>query len=382
LNPETRILISGAGVAGLTAAIWLAKAGYRPLLVEKAPTIRADGFIISLSHHCYKLLGEMGVLDNLQILNNQVLASSYHDRSGRAILKLDYERLFEAGNIVQIMRDDLEMVLFEHAKDHADFLYSNSVSKIVQNPQDVSVSFEDGQQMEFDLVIGADGLHSRVRECAFPDAQITKHYLNLHAAAFRSPNLLGLSHKYEAYLEPRRHSIVYTTRSNELACIFIWSNAAPSVPDSTQQRIDYLNETYRGADSRARRLIESRTPHDDLYMDVLFQIEMPRWHTGRVVLLGDAAHALTQLSGQGASMSIAGASTLSRALGKMPYPEAFQHYEDAIRPAITTLQPATRKRARWYVPGGLASHYFRDWAMRFIPNEVWVRYFKSKYSNA
>jgi len=383
MNHHSRILISGAGVAGLTAAIWLGEAGYRPLIVEKAPEIRADGYILSLSHHCYRLLAEMGVLEKLQILNNQVRESSYYDRRGRAILSLDYARLFEAGNIVQIMRDDLETVLYERAKDCADFIYANSVSAFAERPDSVAVTFEDGRQQEFDLVIGADGLHSRVRDCAFSEREVIKHFLGLHAVAFRSSNLLGLSHQYEAYLEPHRHTIVYTTRNDELACIFIWADAAPTVPNSPRRRLDCLREAYRGADPRARRLIDSRAPDDALYMDTLMQIEMPRWHTmGRVVLVGDAAHALTQLSGQGASLSIAGASTLARALSQMPRADAFQHYQNSIQPIIRRLQPATRKKAWWYVPGGLMSHYLRDWAMRFIPNEVWVRYFKAKYSNA
>jgi len=380
MDQKTRILISGAGVAGLTAAIWLGKAGFRPLIVERAPKIRADGFILSLSHHSYHLLRGMGILDDLLAVNNQVRSSSYHDRSGRAILTLDYERLFEAGNIIQVMRDDLEQVLYKHAKDNTDFLFANSVTELQQVGDEVEVTFEDGQKRTFDLVIGADGVHSAIRKCTFGPEEVTRHYLGLHAAAYRCENVLGISHKYEAYLEPNRHTIVYTTRKNDLACIFIWKNSALTVPPPGPEQINYLSEIYRGADSRAVRLIKTLKPHDRIYMEALTQIEMPAWCKGRVAIVGDAAHSLTQLSGQGASMAIRGASTLARALIDRSADHAFANYEATIRPIISEIQPAVRKNKRWYVPGSLAYYLFRDATMRFLPNEIWVRYFQAKYS--
>jgi len=382
MDRNARILISGAGIAGLTASIWLSRAGFRPLIVEKAPKIRADGFIITLSAHCYHLAREMGILDDLIALNNRIKGSSYHDRSGRAVLELDYDRLFEEGRTVQIMRDDLESVLYDHAKSGPDFLFANSVSRIEQNGQEALVSFEDGSERTFDVVIGADGLHSRVRQLAFANGEVIKHRLGLQAAAFRCPNVLGLSHKYEAYMEPNRHTIVYTTRTNELACIFIWKDDELTVPGEGQARLDHLSDAFRGADPRSRKLIESRGPKDRVYMEALTQIEMPSWRKGRVCIVGDGAHCLTQLSGQGASMAIAGASALARALTEQSPDEAFAQYDAAIRPIVSQLQPATRDNAKWYVPGGMPFHLLRVSAMRFLPNELWVRYFKSKYSKA
>ncbi len=382
MDQNARILISGAGVAGLTAAIWLNKAGFRPLVVEKAPRIRADGFILSLSHHSYHLLREMEILDDLWAVNNQVKSSSYYDRSGKVILTLDYHRLFEAGNIIQVMRDDLERVLYSRAREAADYCFSTSVSKIVQDKQQVQVTFSDGTEAAFDAVIGADGVHSTVRKSAFGPDEVTRHYLGLHAAAYRCNNVLDLKNKYEAYLDPLRHTIVYTTRTNDLACIFIWKNDSLTVPRSAPEQIDYLKDTYRGADPRAVKLIDALEPKHSMYMEALTQIEMPVWHKGRVAIAGDAAHSLTQLSGQGASMAIKGASTLARALGEKPVHDAFAQYEEAIRPTISEIQPAVRKNKRWYVPGNLPFHLFRDATMRFLPNELWVRYFKSKYSKA
>jgi 2-polyprenyl-6-methoxyphenol hydroxylase-like FAD-dependent oxidoreductase len=324
----------------------------------------------------------MGILDDLVALNNRIKGSSYHDRSGRAVLDLDYDRLFEEGGVVQIMRDDLESVLYAHAKSGADFLFANSVSKLEQDGNEVMVGFDDGREQAFDVVIGADGLHSRVRQLAFAEGEVIKHRLGLQAAAFRCPNVLGLTHKYEAYMEPNRHTIVYTTRSNDLACIFMWKDDGLNIPPEGQARLDHLSDAFDGADPRSRKLIESRKPDDRVYMEALTQIEMPSWRKGRVCIVGDGAHSLTQISGQGASMAIAGASALARALSEHSPDEAFAEYDTAIRPIVSQLQPATRDNAKWYVPGGVPFHLLRVSAMRFLPNELWVRYFKSKYSRA
>ena len=377
-----RVLISGAGVAGLTAAICLGRNGVRPVLVEKAPEIRADGFIITLSHHCYELAREMGLLEDLQAMSNDVARSSYHDGSGRAILELDYDRLFEAGSVIQIMRDDLENVLYRHAREHADFMFSNSVSALEDDQDRVQVNFENGQTMAFDIVVGADGVHSAVRQCAFDDNEITQHPLGLHAAAFRATNTLGLTQKYEAYLEPKRHTIVYTTRTGDIACIFIWRSEAAELPSTPEERIAHLATVYHDADPHIRRILDGLTQDTRLYMDALVQIDMPRWHKRRVVLTGDAAHALTQLSGQGASISMAGAHVLAQNLIREPFEKAFSVYEQTVRPHIDLLQPKVRRNAKWYVPANRLQHISRDLAFRLIPNELWVRYFKSKYANA
>lgn len=381
MDDDAKILISGAGIAGLTSAIWLGRAGYRPLIVEKAPRIRADGYIISLSHYAYHLLDQMGILEDLKRLNIRVGHSSYHDRSGRSVLDLDYERLFEAGNIVQVMRDDLQTVLYEHTKDLAEFRFSNGVVEVEETDDGARVAFEDGSADTFDLVIGADGLHSAVRDCVFAPQEYRRHYLGLHSAAFRCPNLLGIKHEYHAYLEPYRHTIVYTTRSNDIACIFIWKNDEHEVPPPGGSRLDHLREAYDDAAPCLIELIDSREPEDRVYMEALNQIEMRRWHKGHVVIVGDGAHSLTQLSGQGASMAIRGASTLAQAVLAGSISEAFEHYDAAIRPTVSKLQHAVRKNAKWYVPGGLLNYYVRDLSFRCLPREFWVRYFKSKYSH-
>jgi 2-polyprenyl-6-methoxyphenol hydroxylase-like FAD-dependent oxidoreductase len=367
---QPRVLIAGAGVAGLTATLCFARRGIRPLVVEKARDLRADGFILTLSHHCFDILDELGLLNDLRAVQNNVLCSRYRDRSGRVVLELDYTRLFEAGRVLQLMRDDLQSVLYQHAQAHAEFRFDTSVAAIVEHADDCEVTFADGTRERFDIVIGADGVHSSVRDAAFAPAFVRRHPLGLHAAAFRTRNTLDLTHTYEAYLEPSRHTIVYSTRTGELAGIFIWRARDATLPNERAARLTYLANVYADADRRLRELIEGIAVDARLYMDGLVQIDMPTWRSGHVIMAGDGAHALTQLSGQGASCV------------DHPVAQAAAAYEARVRPQIARLQPAIRRNARWYVPRHTLDFALRNLAFRAVPNEWWIRYFKRKYANA
>ncbi len=382
MDRKSRILISGAGIAGLAAAIRLSQNGFRPTIVEKAPSIRAYGFIISLSHHSYHLAESIGILDDVKAQNNRIKHSSYHDLSGRAILTLDYERLFDGLSIVQIMRDDLQTILYDHAQDCADYVFSNSIASIEQDASEAHVTFESGDQGTYDLVVGADGLHSRVREVAFAPEEIKEHFFDLHASAFRAKNYFDLEHKYEAYLEKKRHTIIYTTSANDLSAIFIYAAKDRTVPSGNAERLALLSKIYEGASDNVRQIIDGQDPDDRIYMDPLIQIEMENWYKGRVALTGDAAHSLTLLSGQGGSVAFASACALAEAVSELPFEAALPAYQAKMQPIVAKLQPTTRSNARWYVPGNLAFHMFRDLSMRLVPNEIWVRYFHSKYSKA
>jgi 2-polyprenyl-6-methoxyphenol hydroxylase-like FAD-dependent oxidoreductase len=169
MQAGSRILISGAGVAGLTAAIWLGRNGFRPTLVERSPSVRADGYIVSLSHVSYQYARELGLLDKLRSFETRILTSSYHDRRGRVMVGLARDSLMSGVDVVQLMRDDLQQVLYEAAESVADFRFSTVITKIEQGER-VDVEFGDGRSEEFDVVIGADGLQRerrRTRLCLY-----------------------------------------------------------------------------------------------------------------------------------------------------------------------------------------------------------------------
>ena len=374
-------MISGAGIAGLTCAIWLGRHGLRPVVIEKSPTIRADGYLVSLSHASYHYAQRLDLLSKVQALKPAIGESSYHDRRGRAMMTLDFRELFAGIDIAQIMRDDLEDVLYDHCLDLAEIRLATSAVSIDQDNDKAMVTFDDGGCEEFDVVIGADGLHSNTRGLSFQATDVNKHYLGLFSSAYRLPNAIGLRGRFENHMERSRYMCVYTTRDDDLACAFIWqSDKATAPPPDARPR--ELQTCYHGAPAVVQTVLQAIPENQTIYMDPVIQIEMKQWWNGNVVLLGDAAHCLTLLSGQGASSAFWGACSLAEALVGQSKIDAFRTYEAALRPVIVDLQRVTRRAARWYIPRTHVRYALRDTAMRYLPNGFYQRYFKNKYSKA
>lgn len=380
MDRNSRILISGAGVSGLACALWLGRAGFRPAIVEKASSIRAGGYLVSLSEGAYAFATELNLIDELRQFDIGITASSYHDRSGAAILDLDYAKMIGSNiDVIQMMRDDFVRVLNERAQSVADFRFGDSIAHIEQSQESADVTFASGKEERFDVVIGCDGLHSSVRKSAFQNSDVTKHYLGLYCAAFRLPNVLGIKDKFETHMERDRYMAVFTTREGDLGAVFVWSGEGRHTPPR-EERHECLMKAFEGTTDATAKVLEHCPEDNSFYMDALCQIEMPSWHTGSSVLVGDAAHCLTLFSGRGAAAAFAGAGRLSKALIENDKQTAFAVYEAATMPIIAQIQPATRDAVKWYVPRSQANYHLRDAVMRFVPNVVFRKYFRMKYS--
>lgn len=380
MNNSARILISGAGVAGLTAAIALGRAGFKPVIVERANDVRADGYIISLSHRSYQFAEKLGLLPEIHKRLAGVTASSYH-RADKTLLTLDYERLFEGVRVVQIMRDDLQDILYEKARDLAEFRFGNSISHFGSAKAAQEVHFSDGGSEEFDLIIGADGLHSTVRELGFADAKIERRHLGLCSAAYRLPNIAGLSHKFETHMERDRYMVIFTTPQNGLAAVFVWAGDMERGPEPARRQQTLL-AAYDNSNELVQKVLDHCPPDGAFFMDPLIQIRMDSWHRPHMVLTGDAAHCLTLISGQGATMAFTGACVLSEHLINKPLDEALNAYETELKTTTRAVQNRTRSISRWYVPRSTIRQNFRDTAMRLFPTRYFEQHFKTKYSRA
>lgn len=382
MKADSRILISGAGIAGLGCALWLSRAGFRPVVVEQADTIRAGGFLVSLAHHAYRFAEQLGLMPELRAHSCGIQSSGYYDAGGRNLLELQSAKLFDGVAVVQLMRDDLARILFNAAQsqNQVEFRFSDSIETVQQTAERVEVGFASGKTETFAAVIGADGGHSAVRQLVFPASAIKTHYLDLSCAAFRLPNVLGLENRFETHMQRDRYMAIFTTGAGDLGAVFVWANPERRIP-ATAERYRILTEAFSQGDEATRLAIGQCPRERSIYMDSLMQIDAASWSQGRVALIGDAAHCLTLFSGRGAAAAFNGASRLAQALIAEDVGAAFQTYERQMRPLIRSIQPATRRAVKWYVPRSLTNQFLRNNAMRLLPNALFRQYFKLKYSN-
>ncbi len=374
-----KVLISGAGIAGLTAGLWLKRQGFEPVIVEQASAPLKGGFLVSLSDKAYQYAGELGVLSAMQERNMGITSSSYHNKNETTLLALDYQKLFENVDVLQIMRDDVVDVLYQTARDKMEIRFNDSIEIISNQTGAVEVGFTSGLQEKYDLAVIAEGPNSSTRPLLFPDS-VTIDYLDLYCAAFRLPNVLNLENKFETHMQKGRYMAIFNTLEGDLGSVFIWSSDARKMPPKDEQTQTLL-AGFDNAGTVIGRVLE-HCPDQPHYMDILKQVKAEDWVVGRTVILGDAAHCMTLFSGRGAGAAITGASRLAESLKlQRDIPKALLSYEAANRPIIDPIQRQTRKAVRWYAPQNNLDWLLRDNAMRFLPNWLFQQYFNRKYSN-
>jgi 2-polyprenyl-6-methoxyphenol hydroxylase-like FAD-dependent oxidoreductase len=350
---DRTVLISGGGIAGLTLAYWLCQHGMRPTIAELAPRLRPEGYAIDFAGSGWDVAERMQIIPELRRRQNNVPYFIFKDRAGRTLARLPtavFQRAFE-DKMIQTMRPDLEGALYDTIRDTVPLRFSTSIQQIDQAPDHATVTFTDGTQEAFDLVVGADGAHSNVRRLVFGDERQFAVYLGYYFATFPVPNLGHFEDGAIIYLEPNRQATVYPDHNGGYTALLVY-RAQDAGHIAADQRKAMLEQHYQGAGWVLPQIIASIGKTTPVYLDSVTQIVAPRWSDGRVTLAGDAAHCLTLISGQGASTAMGGAYILAEELGKVEdYRVALAAYERRVRPFVEDKQRKARRFAKTFVPG-------------------------------
>lgn len=371
---ERSVLIVGAGVAGLSAAWWLARGGWRVTVLERAANLRTNGYMIGLSGPGYGVARTMGLLPELERVHRRIEENLYLGRDGKPLLRMRYQDLLKGLEWITLSRAELVAVLHGALPQRVEIRFGVTVEQVHEAGDGVVATLTDGTSVDADLLIGADGIHSLVRALQFGAEETFARHLGYRVAAFQAPDTLGLGHDFLSYAEPGRITELYTLADGRLATLYAW-RSPDHAPVAREERQAVLRAAFAGAHPHALRWIDALGPEEPLYFDDMTLIEMPRWSKGRVLLLGDAAHCLTLLSGQGAGMAMVSAAVLAEELARGEIGDALARHEARLRPAIRRLQDRSRKIAGWFIPATERAFAVRNAIMRWAPKPLLAWYF-------
>jgi 2-polyprenyl-6-methoxyphenol hydroxylase-like FAD-dependent oxidoreductase len=328
-----RALISGAGVAGPALATALGRHGVEVTVVEAAAKLRTSGFAVDFRGETHKaVLTELGVLDRLMAVQTHGGAMQAVDEHGREIFRLPEEF---AGGEVEVRRGDLSRILYERSLEHADYLFGDTITNLAEAADGVRVDFARARSQSFDIVIGADGMHSGVRRLVFgPERDYVKH-LGYYIAGWDLPNDRGYGTTAVQYNVPGRMASVSADFRDpgKAGALFVFTGERRDVDwrDLDRQK-RMIRAAFGGMRWHVPHLLDTLDDVEEMYFDSISRVRVPRWTKGRVALLGDAAWGVT-LGGMGVGTGVVGAHVLAGelALAGGDHAVGFAAYEERMR---------------------------------------------------
>jgi 2-polyprenyl-6-methoxyphenol hydroxylase-like FAD-dependent oxidoreductase len=343
-NAKRRVLISGASISGPALAYWLHRSGFAVTVVEKAGALRDGGYPIDVRGTAIEVVRRMGILPQLRDAHIDSRRCTFLNADGSEVASVSPRAVAGGveGQDLEVRRGDLATVLYAIVRDDVEFMFDDSIDTLEQFEEGVDVTFHSGQRRTFDLVVGADGMHSHTRESLFgPEGQFHR-YLGYCFAIFTMPNTFGFSHELMLWNTPGKAAALYAVGDNsELHAFLNFHQPEPpfdALRDPDAQR-DLVATTFAGAGWEVPGMVNAMHGADDLFFDTAGQIRMPRWSSGRVALVGDAAYAPSFLTGQGSSLALVGAYMLANALAAdRDHTAAFAAYERDVREFVAMNQ--------------------------------------------
>ncbi len=371
-----RVLISGGGIAGLTLGILLSERDWEPLVVERDPMPSTEGYMMDFFGTGWDVAERIGIVEDLRAVKYPMEYLEYVDNAGRpyASVSVNDVRRALGGNYVRLRRSDLEAILSGRAKRAGVIVrFGTTIRSLEDTGSSVKVEFEGDSSDSFSLVVGADGVHSRVRELAFGPEERFARYLGAYVAAFQAVNKYGLDRSLKMFEQPGQIMGVQPLSHQLITVFYIFRSPNPGfVP--IKKRLPFLRERFRNSGWIAAKVLEEVGPTTPIFLDPITQIVMPSWSSGRIVLTGDACACLTPFAGQGSHLAMGGAFVIARELERSPgdHRGAFDVYEHFLRPITIATQHRAARFLEVFVPGPGSNMWLRRLVTKLVLNRLLI----------
>ncbi|HEX5121049.1 MAG TPA: FAD-dependent monooxygenase [Pseudonocardiaceae bacterium] len=356
----TKVLVAGASIAGPALAHWLRRRGAEVAVVERAPELRPGGQAVDARGVAKEVIRRMGLEAAVRTARTDTAGAHTVDVDGNVLETYRADDDGGDGYIaeIEILRGDLSQVLYDDTRDGGEYVFGDRIAELTQDADGVDVAFAGGDRRRFDLVIGADGLHSALRAMVFGPHERYVRHLGLVLAFYSVPNEFGLDRwlvDYQDQASGRSAGLRPIHDATRAMAMFSFPSADFDVDyRDVEAQKSLLRERMAGLGWLTPRILEHLDDTPDFYLDQVAQVVMDRWASGRVGLLGDAAFSSSPLSGQGTGLALIGAYLLAGELAAAGWdPEAgFAAYERQLRPFVEANQEIGRLHARSLdVPG-------------------------------
>lgn len=355
-----RVLVSGASIAGPVLAYWLTRSGVDVTVVERAPTLRkTGGHAVDLFRPSMAISAEMGVLPRIEALATGTDTMTVHREGRRRPIRVDLTKLTGAASDqhVEIMRDDLSEVYYDAGRDHVEYVFGDSITTI---SPDGEVTFEHAPPRRFDIVVGADGLHSNVRRLVFGDEAGLTKFIGGYLAVVSAPKAMARHNEMFGHLGVGRLVAVYTAdHLDDARIVFMFRSKRQLEYDhrDTLRQKALLRDAFAGMHPQVDGWLSEIDHTPAFYFDAISQLQLNVWSRGRVTLVGDAGYCPGPAVGGSTSLAVIGAYVLAGELAQAggDYERAFAAYQRQMAESVSRSRAFARGAAKTIIPGSRAA---------------------------
>ncbi|NIJ10387.1 2-polyprenyl-6-methoxyphenol hydroxylase-like FAD-dependent oxidoreductase [Saccharomonospora amisosensis] len=364
-----KVIVVGAGIAGLSTALRLREAGWEPLVVERSPSLRDSGYAVVFSGIGYDAAERMGILAGLRerAIPATDLVYVKPDGSTRFTIPRDTVRAMQGERSLNILRGDIERVLYEAVRERVEIRFSTTPQAVEQDDDSVKVTLSDGTVVEADLLVGADGLHSATRELVFGREETFRRDLGHMVGVFMMESLPGgvAEDATSSLTVGGRTLAIVHVGDGRCAAFFGYRTDRPDA-ELADGALTALPRAYADMRWAAPEVLGQLHKVDSVYFDAISQRVVDGWSRGRVVLLGDAAWCVTLFAGFGSSLAVAGADLLGDELERYgtDVRGALSSWEARLRPEAERKQKLGRRVKGLYAPADPVRLWLRDLPLR------------------